>query len=429
MTHASPNTLSAWETAALIERGELRPSDLMRACLDRIAERDGEVHAFVNLDPDGAMRQARILDTAPRKGLLHGLPLAVKDLMDTADFPTEYGSDLYKEHRPRSDAAVVALCRREGAVVPGKTVTTEFAYFHPGPTRNPLNLGHTPGGSSSGSAAAVADLMVPLALGTQTAGSIIRPAAYCGIVGYKPTWGRVPRAGIKSLSETLDTVGGFARTVRDVALLGAVLTGDTRLNGEFQPASPRIGLCPTSEWAHVSADVQRAWAEAVRVLAPQAAHMSDAVFPPDLPDLVALQKAIMAFEMSRALAYELTTNKARLSAALQELLVNGTEISGATHVQNQRATASAQARVDALFDDFDVLLTPSAAGEAPAGIDATGDPLFCRAWTLLGLPCVHIPFAHGSQNLPIGLQLVGRWGDDHKLLAIAEWISKRIAAQ
>ncbi|MFL9921142.1 amidase [Paraburkholderia fungorum] len=428
MTHASPNTLSAWETAALIERGELRPSDLMRACLDRIAERDGDVHAFVHLDPDAAMRRARILDAAPRKGLLHGLPLGVKDLMDTADFPTEYGSDLYKEHRPHSDAAVVALCRREGAVVAGKTVTTEFAYFHPGPTRNPHNLGHTPGGSSSGSAAAVADLMVPLALGTQTAGSIIRPAAYCGIVGYKPTWGRVPRAGIKSLSETLDTVGGFARTVRDVALLGAVLTGDTRLNGEFQPVRPRIGLCPTSEWAHVSSDVQRAWAEAVHVLAPQAAYVSDAVLPPDLPDLVALQKAIMAFEMSRALAYELSTNKARLSAALQELLVNGTKISGATHLQNQRATASAQARVDSLFDDFDVLLTPSAAGEAPPGIDATGDPLFCRTWTLLGLPCVHIPFARGSQNLPVGLQLVGRWGDDHKLLAIAEWISERIAA-
>ncbi|MFL9912785.1 amidase [Paraburkholderia sp. RL17-337-BIB-A] len=426
MTRSNPNALGAWEAAALIERGDLRPSDLMRACLDRIAERDGDVHAFVNVDPDDAMRRARILDTAPRKGLLHGLPLGVKDLMDTADFPTEYGSQLYKEHRPPSDAAVVALCRREGAVVAGKTVTTEFAYFHPGPTRNPHNLGHTPGGSSSGSAAAVADLMVPLALGTQTAGSIIRPAAYCGIVGYKPTWGRVPRAGIKSISETLDTVGGFARTVRDVALLGAVLTGDTRLNSEFQALRPRIGLCPTSEWAHVSSDVQRAWAEAVHVLGPQAAHMSDAVLPPDLPDLVALQKAIMAFEMSRALAYELSTNKARLSAALQELLVKGTEISGATHVQNQRATASAQARVDSLFDDFDVLLAPSAAGEAPAGIDATGDPLFCRAWTLLGLPCVHIPFAHGNQSLPIGLQLIGRWGDDHKLLAIAEWISERI---
>ncbi len=220
------HTLTAWQAAALLARRELSAEDLTRACLDRTAECDGEVRAFAHLDPDAALAQARALDAGAVRGPLHGLPLGVKDLFDTFDLPTAYGSPLYAGHRPAADAAAVALCREAGAVVMGKTVTTEFAYFHPGPTRNPRHLAHTPGGSSSGSAAAVADCMLPLALGTQTAGSIIRPAAYCGVVGYKPTTGRVPRAGVKSLSDTLDAVGGFGRCVLDVALLGAVLTGD-----------------------------------------------------------------------------------------------------------------------------------------------------------------------------------------------------------
>ncbi len=237
------NELPAWRAAELLASRELSATDLMRACLDRALERDAAVCAFAHLDPDAALAQARSLDAGPIRGPLHGLPLGVKDLFDTADMPTSYGSPIYAGHRPKADAASVALCREAGALVLGKTVTTEFAYFQPGPTRNPLNLAHTPGGSSSGSAAAVADHMLPLALGTQTAGSVIRPAAYCGVVGYKPTIGRVSRAGVKSLSESLDTVGGFGRCVRDVSMLGAVLTSDSRLSRTPQVEAPRIGVC------------------------------------------------------------------------------------------------------------------------------------------------------------------------------------------
>lgn len=318
-----PHQLDAWQAARLLERRELSATELMKSCLDRIAERERQVQAFAHLDPDAALAQARALDAGPWRGPLHGLPLGVKDLFDTVDFPTACGSPVYAGNRPAADAAAVALCREAGAPLPGKTVTTEFAYFHPGPTRNPRGLQHTPGGSSSGSAAAVSDMMLPLALGTQTAGSIIRPAAYCGVVGYKPSWGRVPRAGVKSLSETLDTIGGFGRSVRDVALLGAVLTGDPRLRAELPDAAPRIGLCPTPEWPQADADVQAAWAHAVRVLGPQAALLEDAPWPTAMPDLVALQKAVMAFEMARALSHERVRHGARLSERLRGLLDEG----------------------------------------------------------------------------------------------------------
>lgn len=426
-----PNQLPAWQAAQRLARRELSAETLMRACLDRIAEREAEVHAFVHLDADAALAQARALDAGPWRGPLHGLPLGVKDLFDTADLPTGYGSSLYAGHRPAADAAAVAMCREAGALLPGKTVSTEFAYFHPGATCNPRNLGHTPGGSSSGSAAAVADGMLPLALGTQTAASIIRPAAYCGIVGYKPTHGRVSRGGVKSLSETLDTVGALARSVRDVALLGSVLTGDPRLGGDpaqlLGSSAPRIGLCPTPDWSQADADVQAAWAHAVQTLAPSAASLRDTPWPAALPDLVALQKRVMAHEMARALSHERVHHRARLSSRLNDLFDDGMGISGEQHAADLASTAAARALADAWFGEFDVLLAPSTTGEAPQGIGATGDPLFCRGWTLLGLPCVHLPFAQGHHDLPVGLQLVGRAGDDHRLLAAAQWCWERLA--
>jgi Asp-tRNA(Asn)/Glu-tRNA(Gln) amidotransferase A subunit family amidase len=332
----------------------------------------------------------------------------------------------------------VALCREAGALLPGKTVTTEFAYFHPGPTRNPRHLDHTPGGSSSGSAAAVADAMLPLALATQTAASIIRPAAYCGIVGYKPTLGSTSAAGAKSLSATLDTVGAFGRCVRDVALLGSVLTGDPRLlsmwnshdrsNAAGAAPAPRIGWCPTPDWPAADADVQAAWARAQAVLAPQAATLRLAPWPARMPDLVALQKRVMAFEMARALSHERVHHADALSLKLRSIFDEGMAIDGAQHQVDLSATAAARTQADAWFTDFDVLLAPSTTGEAPAGITATGDPLFCRGWTLLGLPCVHLPFATGTRGLPVGLQLVGRAGDDHRLLAAAQWCVERLQA-
>jgi Asp-tRNA(Asn)/Glu-tRNA(Gln) amidotransferase A subunit family amidase len=419
--------LQAWQAAALLARRELTAEDLVRACLDRISEREPQVSAFVHIAAGAALAIARQLDAGPIRGLLHGLPFGVKDLFDTFDMPSAYGSPIYAGQQPLADAAAVALCREAGAVLIGKTVTTELANMFPGVTRNPHSPSHTPGGSSSGSAAAVADAMLPLALGTQTAGSLIRPAAFCGVVGYKPSHNRVPKAGVKSLSETLDTVGGFARNVRDVALLGAVLTGDARLADPAtlsQTMSPRIGFCQTPEWALADSDTQQAWAQAEKALGKHAVPMA---LPLELSGLVAVQKTVQAFETARSLSHERLRRPEQLSAPLRALIADGLAISGEAHAQNLLATALARRQVQALFGPHDVLLAPSSMGEAPAGLDSTGDPLFCRSWTLLGLPCVHLPFARGRSGLPVGLQLVGAYGDDHRLLAAAHWVHERLS--
>ena len=418
--------LQAWQAAALLARRELRAVDLLRACLARIGERESQIHAFVQLDPDAALTHARQLDAGPVRGLLHGLPFGVKDLFDTFDLPTGYGSPIYAGHQPLADAAAVALCREAGAVLLGKTVTTELANMFPGVTRNPHKLDNTPGGSSSGSAAAVADFMLPLALGTQTAGSLIRPAAFCGVVGYKPSHNRAPKAGVKSLSETLDTVGGFGRSVRDVALLGAVLTGDKRLADDStfaNAAAPRVGLCQTPEWPLADDDTQQAWALAGQALGGYGTAMG---LPAQLRDLVPVQKQVQAYETARSLSHERLHHAQQLSLPLQALIADGLAISGETHAQNLQATAIARQHAAALFNTHDVLLAPSSIGEAPVGLDATGDPLFCRTWTLLGLPCIHLPFGYGKTGLPIGLQLVGAYGDDHRLMAAAHWVHARL---
>jgi len=429
-TRTAPlHQLQAWQAAALLARRELSAVDLVRACLDRIAEREPQVQAFAYLAADAALKRAAELDAGPLRGLLHGLPFGVKDLLDTADLPTAYGSPIYAGQQPLADAAAVALCREAGAVLLGKTVTTELANMFPGATRNPHNPAHTPGGSSSGSAAAVADGMLPLALGTQTAGSLIRPAAFCGVVGFKPSHQRVPRAGVKSLSETLDTIGGFARSVRDVALLGAVLTGDARLADPAtfgpQPAA-RIGLCQTPEWPQADDDVQQAWAQAEKTLGKHATAFN---LPQGLHGLVAIQKAVQAFETARSLSHERLHHSHQLSAPLRALIADGLAISGQAHAQNLQATALARQQAAALFSTYDVILAPSSIGEAPGGLDGTGDPVFCRSWTLLGLPCVHLPFARGRHGLPVGLQLVGAYGDDHRLLAIAHGLHERLREQ
>jgi Asp-tRNA(Asn)/Glu-tRNA(Gln) amidotransferase A subunit family amidase len=428
MTTSTPlHQLPAWQTAALLARRELTAVDLVRACLDRIAERDPQVRAFAHLNADAALAHARQLDAGAVRGLLHGLPFGVKDLFDTFDMPTAYGSPIYAQHQPLADAAAVALCREAGAVLLGKTVTTELANMFPGITRNPHNLAHTPGGSSSGSAAAVADCMLPLALGTQTAGSLIRPAAFCGIVGYKPSHNRVPKAGVKSLSETLDTLGAFGRSVRDVGLLGAVLTGDARMADPAtyaQTAAPRIGWCKTPEWNQADSDTQQAWAQAEKALHGVGAALA---LPTGLDNLVNVQKAVQAYETARSFTHERMHHHSQLSSPLQALLAHGMTISGEAHAHNLQTTANARSQAAVMFSNFDVLLSPSSIGEAlPLEQGNTGDPLFCRTWTLLGLPCIHLPFARGRNGLPIGLQLVGAYGEDHRLLAAAHWVHARL---
>lgn len=421
-----PNELEAWEAAALIARRELSAEALLLACLERIAARESAVRAFAALDADAALARARALDAGPLRGPLHGLPLGVKDLFDTADLPTSYGTAIHAGHRPAADAAAVALCLEAGAVLVGKTETTELATMQPAPTRNPHDAARSPGGSSSGSVAAVADGMLPIALGTQTAGSIIRPAAYCGIVGYKPSLGRVPRAGIKLQCESMDTAGGFGRSVRDVALLGSVLLGDERLRFGDELFAPRIGLAPTPWWPQADADVQAVWARAVATLAPLAS-CADAALPAGFDDLVPLQKRLMFHEAARSLSHERVRHRERLSPSLRAMLDEGLAIPVTQYQADLVAAADWKRRIDALFDDHDLLLAPSTTGEAPP-IDSTGDPLFCRPWSLLGLPCVHLPFARGASGLPVGLQVVGRHGDDHRLLAAAHWVHQRLIA-
>ena len=422
---SAANPLPAAEAARRLQRRELSAEQLMRDCLAHIEAREGDVHAFVQLDAASALAQARALDAGPVRGPLHGLPLAVKDIFDTADLPTECGSPIFAGNRPRVDAAAVALCREAGAIVVGKTVTTELANMTAGATRHPLNPAHSPGGSSSGSAAAVADAMVPLALGTQTAGSIVRPAAYCGVVGIKPSFGRVPRAGVKPNAESMDTIGGFGRTVADAALLASVLTGDARLRDTPLPESLRIGLAPGPDWSQAGADVVACWERTVRGLAP-AARCVDAALPADFAEVAAVQSAIQAAETAQALAFEHHRHRAQLSDALLALLDRGQAVDAVTLAAHRARAERWRRELDALFEPHDVLLTPSATGEAPAGLSFTGDPVFCRPWSLLGLPCVHLPLGRGANGLPVGLQLVGRFGDDHRLLAAAQWLMQRL---
>jgi Asp-tRNA(Asn)/Glu-tRNA(Gln) amidotransferase A subunit family amidase len=423
--------LTAWEAARRLATRELSAEELLLACLERIAERDPEVQAFAARDDEAALAQARWLDVSAWQGPLHGLPLGVKDIFDTVELPTGYGTPFHAGHRPPADAASVALCRAAGAIVAGKTVTTELANMTPGPTRNPHHTAHTPGGSSSGSAAAVADHMLPLALGTQTAGSIIRPAAYCGVVGYKPSFGRVPRAGVKAVAESLDVVGGFGRSVRCVALLGSVLWGNERLRrwaepGSAAPDTPRIGFAPTDDWAILDAEVRTLWGQVVAALSP-ATRCADAALPARFPSLISAQKVVMAYEAARSLAHERVRHHDALSPALRELLDDGWALDPTEHEAGLATARLLGAEVDALFDVHDVLLTPSAHGEAPPGLAKTGDPQFCRAWSLLGLPCVHLPLGRGRHGMPIGLQLVGRRDDDARLLAWAHWVHERLA--
>ncbi|HEY9280007.1 MAG TPA: amidase [Eoetvoesiella sp.] len=423
---AALERLSAFEAARLLARREVSAEQMTRACLNRIEEREPTVHAWTVINADAAIRHAKQLDRGPIKGVLHGLTLGVKDLFDTADLPTAYGSPIYANYQPRADAATVALCRRAGAVILGKTVTTEFATFQPGPTRNPLNPGHTPGGSSSGSAAAVADYMAHLAFGTQTAGSIVRPAAFCGIVGYKPSFGHVTRAGVKSLSESLDTVGGFGRTVEDVALLAAAITHDHRLLDLNADMAPRIGLCRTSDWSSADKDAQSAFASAATALSKAGAVVSDVQLPDFFAGLVQIQQDVMAFEAFQALSHEQEVAPGKISARLKQLQEQGASISFERHQNNLLTAKLARHNMNAVFNEYDALLTPGARGEAPLADLGTGDPLFCRSWTLLGLPCVQLPVTSGAHGLPVGVQLVGRYAADYSLLQIARWTQQQL---
>ena len=412
-----------------IENGALSAETVTRAALERIAEREPAVHAWCALDAESALATARSLDARGALGLLGGLPLGVKDIIATAGLPTRYGSPIYEDFRPDADAYCVARAREAGAVVLGKTVTTEFAYFSPGPTVNPRRPGHTPGGSSSGSAAAVADGMVPLAFGTQTAGSLIRPASFCGVFALKPGHGSVRLDGIKPFAPSLDTLGWLARSAEDLELMRCAMAGIVFEPLALQDARAlRIGVCRTHEWASADAGGAAAFEQAVRCLAAAGAGLRELELPASTAGLLEAQKTVMAFEAARQLDAEWRRHPGQLSDALKALLQAGRACTETAYRHACDQAEQGRRLVRGSMQDFDALLVPAAPGEAPAGLSATGDPVFNRVWTLLGLPCVNVPGLRGPQGLPIGVQLVGHPGRERELLKAAAAVQPLLAS-
>jgi len=419
--------MSASEAARAIRAGRLTAEALVAVCLERIAARDGEIAAWAHVAADAALAQARVLDRQPARGLLHGVPVGIKDIIDTADMPTAYNSPIYRGNQPRADAAAVAQLRKAGCIILGKTATTEFAYLHPAETRNPHNPAHTPGGSSSGSAAAVADGMVPLALGTQTGGSMIRPAAFCGVVGLKPSFGSINRAGVKPVADCLDTIGLFANSVEDAALALNLLSGRRAPDFAARLAPPRIGFARTSRWKDADGATQAALESAASRLASAGADVTDAALPPAADALFDAQGRIMNFEAARALAWEQSHHREAISATLLARLDDGWAVTREQYDDARQTARHARHQFADLMREFDLLLTPSARGEAPLGLASTGDSLFNRVWTTLGVPCVTLPWGNGPNGLPLGIQLVSAIEQDTALLARAHWAANALA--
>ncbi|NDH61950.1 MAG: amidase [Alphaproteobacteria bacterium] len=418
--------LSATEAIAAIEAGTLTSERLVRDCLDRIAEREPAVKAWAFLDPALAIAQAKAADAA-KGGLLHGIPVGIKDIIDTHDMPTGHNSPIFEGKVPFGDAACVALCRTANAVILGKTVTTEFANRHPGATTNPHNAAHTPGGSSSGSAAAVADGHVPLAFGTQTGGSVIRPAAYCGVIGYKPTYGDFNRVGIKMQCHSVDTLGLMARTLDDIALFRAAVLKLPPVPVDRKTSPPRIGFCRSPVWDKALPDTVALLERTATVLSSRGASIVDVAFAPAYDDIIDDHAAVTGWESVRNYADERLRNPDKMSDEIKDgPMKRGLAVSFARYVAAQRKAVAFRAHVESLFDKVDVLLTASAPGEAPEGIAFTGDPVFNSIWTLAHTPCVTLPAGAGSKGLPLGVQLVGLRHTDDRLLSTAAWVAAHL---
>lgn len=435
---------SATLLAERLAAGALSARDAVEACLSRIAERDGEIRAFAHLDADHARAQADAVDRHRKAGRaigpLHGVPVALKDIVDTADMPTENGTVLDAGRRPARDAFIAARLRAAGAVIIGKTVTTEFAFMHPGPTRNPHAPEHTPGGSSQGSAAAVADGMVPLAVGTQTAGSVIRPASFCGVVGMKPTHGAISLAGVLATCRPLDTAGVFATTIEDTALLARTLMGhdpaDDRTRpvavpdllaaaGRDPPVRPRLAIVKGPTWDQASEDVAGLLAEVGEAL-------GEVAEPVELPDVFdnawPAHQRLMKTGFARNLRHYRARGEAEVSEVMRAAMDEGAAVSAVDYLSALDWQEALRAGLGRVLDRYDAILAPSAPGEAPHGLGSTGNAAFNFLWTFVGAPCITLPVAKGSTGLPVGLQLVGRPGEDGRLFSVARWLNQTLAA-
>jgi Asp-tRNA(Asn)/Glu-tRNA(Gln) amidotransferase A subunit family amidase len=449
----NPIELTAVEAAELIRAGTFTSEQFVQACLDRVGQVDDKIEAWAYLDGEFALKQAKEADLARTEGRamgpLHGVPVAIKDIIDTHDMPTEDGTVLHKGEQPIRDATVVALLRQAGAVIMGKTVTTELAVYSPGKTKNPHDPARTPGGSSSGSAAVVASSMAPLAVGTQTNGSVIRPAAYCGVVGYKPTYGSISRTGILRQSRPLDQVGLMARNVPDAALIAEQVIA----HDEFDPATrprprprllevalseppvpPRLAFVKTPVWDQADETTHEAFAELV-------AHVNEAVtadtrrinevtgeavveieLPPLFAEAHGWHKTVMEADLAKSFALEYDTGKDKLSKVLVEMLERGQKVLAVDYNRAIEGIDVLNALLGGIFTEFDAILTPAATGIAPVGLSSTGSPTFCTIWTFCGTPAITLPILQGENGMPLGVQLVGPKGDDARLLRTAHWL-------
>ncbi len=421
----NPADLSATEAARRIDAGSLRPEALVEACLDRIAQREETVRAFAYLDP----ALARAAAARPLSGALAGLPVGVKDVLDTADQLSQYGSPIWEGYQPRADAYAVTATRKAGGIILGKTVTTEFASRHPGPTTNPRNPKRTPGGSSSGSAAGVAAGFFPLAFGTQTAGSILRPAAYCGITGFKPSHGLIHRAGMKVMSESLDTIGVFGRAAADCALFAAALTGlDLGAPQRATGAAPRIALCPGPGQDLLSDETVRLLDQVAAACAKAGARITVMDLPAALRAAADAHPLVMNGESLQALSWERATHPGEISEVLSEKLDWVENFSAEALMEGRATLAAGRDAFRALMADYDILLTAAAPGEAPEGISWTGDAGCNALWTALHGPCISLPAGTGPAGMPLSVQLVAPFGQDKALLGWAGWVESVAAA-
>jgi len=445
MDAARLNGLTATDTARLIAGGALTSEDHVRACLARIEETEPTVQAWVHLDADFALEQAREADLRRMRGLpcgpLHGVAVGIKDIIDVAGLPTEDGTVLHAGRLPRHDATVVSRLRAAGAVILGKTVTTELASYAPGKTRNPHDPEHTPGGSSSGSAAAVAAGQVPAALGSQTNGSIIRPASFCGVYGFKPSFGLVPRGGVLRLSRALDHVGVLARSLEDVALITECIAGFDERDPDTQPPRarpplaavlaqeppmpPKLALVRTPFWDRLDADARGAFEELAESLG---SHAEPFELPESAARAIDWHRTIFEADLAASFELEYDRGAEKLSASMRSQIEGGRQVAAVDYQKALARIEIVNAGFEELFDRFDAIVTPATLGTAPKGLAATGDPLLATLWTYCGMPAVSLPLARGENGLPLGMQLVGARGDDARLLRTARWLCTTVAA-
>lgn len=420
--------LSAWDAAQLLQARSLSAQRYVEAGLERIAAREPQVKAFAHLNAQAALSRARILDSSPPAGALHGLTVGVKDVFDTTDMPTQGGSRAFEGHQAGQDAACVALMRQAGAIMLGKTATTELATFPTQDTRNPLNLAHTPGGSSSGSAAAVADRMVAFATATQTLGSTIRPAGYCGVAGYKPSYNLLPRRGVWPNADSLDTVGLMARDVRDVAFLASVVAIYPDLMPTHEPPRqpPIIGLCRSHEWERADPAMQATFEASGLRLAAAGARVKELVLPQQFAGLLQAHSTVAWFELARGFADIVGRLGDRIRPELRQRTLAGLDITPAAYHQALALARHCRQAFPDVLGDCDVLITPAATGEAPLGLSSSGDTSMNQVWTFLHGPCVSVTAGHGPHGLPLAMQVVGRLDDDARTLVAARWVEQAL---